>query len=231
MQFTTATLAILLLAFAAVVRANSYSPSGCSRALITKMDEQSNTHLWTCTDYHREDCFDAATLVWRRNGTSLPMRDLSVGDEILDAKGRPTKVTDFTTNRLAYTAVLDLFDNNNAHLLTLTPKHVLHMADDTEKYADEVREGDYVDSYEQAAYVYRVERRVSDVHVITPMTEAGSLTVGQRRVAASCYAHTKWTGALHAYTRARTWLRPYGGRTSWTERKLTAGARLLGLAH
>ena len=84
MQFTTATLAILLLAFAAVVRANSYSPSGCSRALITKMDEQSNTHLWTCTDYHREDCFDAATLVWRRNGTSLPMRDLSVGDEILD---------------------------------------------------------------------------------------------------------------------------------------------------
>jgi hypothetical protein len=169
--------------------------------------------------------------VWLKNGTSMPMRNLSVGDEILDAKGKPTVVADFTTNRVAYTEVIDLFDNNDAHLLTLTPKHVLHMADGTEKYADEVEEGDYVDSYEQATYVYRVERRRTDVHVMAPVTEAGTLTVGQRRVAASCYSHTKWTRSLHAYTRARTWLRPYGGATSWAERKLTAAAKMLGLAH
>lgn len=230
MRLANALLAVILLAAVDGARAKQDDEaSGCSRAIVTQLNETSQ--LWTCMEYYRESCFDAATRVWRTDGRSVPMRDLSVGDEILDADGEPTEVTDFTTNRTAYTAVIDLFDNNDAHLVTMTPKHVVHMADGTQKYADEVQEGEYVDSYEQATYVYRVERRMSDVHVIAPITKSGTLTVGWRRMAASCYAHTKWTGALHAYTRARTWLRPYAGSTSWAERRLTAGLRLLGLAH
>ena len=217
---------ILISLFSGVFCRDSFNHRvGCSSVIITYVDQ--NTSEWKCTSYSYNKCFEGNTLVWTSNNT-IPMNELVIGDEIHDADGNPTKVIGFTSHKTVLTTTIQFTSNGNI-VREVSPYHIVYGMNGPD-YATNFRSGDYLSTTTDELLV-DVRYTTKRTELITPITSSGTMLVGENKIRASCYAHTKWLRTLHYYTKIRNTLFSYNKSTSSLEKYVTRFLKFVGLAN
>lgn len=194
----------------------------CSKATITRINETHST--WECTDSsYRERCFHEMVQVYRLEAgevVAVAIGDLKEGDQVLDHQGQLTEVLsmmhDVKANALDQ--LVSLYDQDQNLIVRLTPEHLLFDSEGNSKFANGFRMGDQLLARD-GSVVKVASQEISAVEeddktrLVAPLTQSGTLLVGPRQIAASCYAHVSDHDLAHDYIQRLHALDPQGGFT------------------
>ena len=134
-------------------------------------------------------CFSGSALVNLKDGGTIPMRDLKLGDEVMVADGRYERVYSFGHYQPEVSAEylqISFSDESASNSpLEISPDHLLFTSDHRAVEASSVRVGDTVMKASGEALVVVSIRKVSQQGAYAPFTPSGVLAVNG--VLASCY--------------------------------------------
>lgn len=151
------------------------------------------------------ECFPATGTVQLSTGAVIPMRDLRVGDRVLDDSGGYSPVYMFSHRTSTARAQFVRIHTDNDHILTLSPGHYVRTPIGLATAAA-IRMGDTVFTTSGKALVKRTERTWAR-GLYNPHTISGNLAVDG--VVASVYTSAVEPGVAHALlvpVRAIFWL-------------------------
>ena len=151
-------------------------------------------------------CFPSDALVSLRDGRSITMTELKLGDQVLSGKSQFSTVLAFT-HRLSHGLHKFVMMKAGNHTLTVSPGHYVYINDQLTAAAD-VSVGDIVEG--EAGNKLRVTEvgEVVKEGLFNPQTTSGNITVNGVKV--SCYTTSMAPGIAHA---ALTFLRAFAATT------------------
>lgn len=149
-------------------------------------------------------CFSGTSRVYRQDGSSIMMKDVRVGDHLLDAYGEFSEVLTFLDHRPDAPDTDYLQISTTESTLEITPTHLLlmrhHHDSNAPRYlqAQRLRVGDSIFSINETIKemkVIEIIRNLKRNDAFAPLTESGTLVVDN--IIASCYADYEYHSIAH----------------------------------